>query len=132
MSENINEVKLQGVLEKDPKRYEFKSGGGFGYNVVISFPNVKKDKKNGTIYGESGNQEVADKLEGTRAGDHIIVRDGKLNVDYWTLERKGDGPAPTERSTKKLIMYEIAIKKGERKPESEDSGSDENLPDGFA
>ncbi len=128
MSENINKFELQGILDKDPKRYEFKNGPGFGYNVVISFPNVKKDKKNGTIYGETGNQEVANKLEGTKAGDGIIIRDGKLNVDYWTPEGGGD-----ERSTKKLVMYEIAIKKGERKPEPESSGtSSENLPDGYA
>lgn len=131
--ETINDFKLQGVLEKDPKRYDFKRGPGFGYNVIISFPNVKKDSKNGTIYCETGNQEVANKLEGTRAGDHIIVRNGKINVNYWTPDSTSEDKEPKERSSKRLIMYEIAIKKGERKePEPESSGSDENLPEGFA
>lgn len=127
MSENINKVELQGFLEKDPKKYPFKNGSGFGYNVIISFPNVKKDSKNGTIYGETGNQDVANKLEGTKAGDHIIIQDAKLNVNYWTPDGKTD-----ERSSKRLVMYKIAIKKGERKePGPESSGSDENLPEGF-
>ncbi len=96
----VNEFKLQGVLEEDPKIHEG-TYNSFG-NFVIRFACIKKDEF-GLFKCSTPHATAIDKLREAKAGDGIKVH-GLINEDHYTYQNN-----PVK--TKKLFVEELWVMK---------------------